>query len=1218
MSDMYELVNAQDAADYLEEFSSRAIKAGELCFRTGRVQQLRCVEPGLEYEAIVVDGEEHSVHLECPGNESWIGWCSCSSDDGDDCPHLYAAMKALLAEHNLSTVRSLSTGKKPALLRRGAAERTQNGSAGHTSLADTVARGLGRSLKPQERVFLQRLNEVYTRVCQTRLLNQWDLDELGLNLGGYGWNTLQLWPAFPETEHEFWLYVAHALESHGKRLPEFMKPVSDLGPVQEKLRKWNRSRSIERWTESLQGFRAERHRAAAGSGAYDLRWRLLGENLELEWRRPGRDGFEAVKPAPLRQFHSSYRDGSVELTPEAGLLWQVALERGYNVSPHPRLSLADTAALRLVGRLLRHPTLRERLIAANGLPLEHAHESLAWVLTPAENDDDDYRLRLVKADGTPAPSPLWVLPGEPPLYLSSSAVYHGPPAAGLLLDVRQENLIPAPALETQPGVELLRSLGLDMPPRVQERVRQVPLRVAVRCELQPTYPGSKTEVCQFYVLAESEDGVHREQWNGESWIAVESDTRRKRKTAPALVYYDRTDLDRVPRAMEPLGLRWEAYYGYLSLRVTRQFPETFAAWLKTVPPEIHLHLVGDLATLAQQAVAGKVRLEATETTIDWFDLKVVLDASDTTLSPEELKLLLDAKGRYVRLPGKGWRRLQFDLSEEEDERLARLGLTPHELTSEPQRLHALQLADDAAKKFLPELQAAQIQRRASEIQARVTPALPAGVTANLRPYQLEGYHFLAYLAANRFGGILADDMGLGKTLQALAWLVWLRTPATPAAGGNNGDRPNPGCDPAHPAADPAARTAPDAPLAPVLVVCPKSVMDNWRAEVARFTPQLRVKLWPASELNAFHEHLDQADLHVVNYSQLRLLGESLVPIRWHAVILDEGQYIKNPGSQTAQVARALRAENRLVLSGTPIENRLMDLWSLMAFVMPGVLGSRQQFGRLYDRKDDPFARRRLAARVRPFLLRRTKGQVAKDLPDRIEEDLYCEIEGEQKLLYRAELKRAQQLLLGIQTPEQLAQQQFHFLASLMRLRQICCHPALAKPDSRAESAKVGALLDQLGPLMEEGHKVLVFSQFVELLKLLKPMLEELGWPVYYLTGETENRGELVQRFQTAPGSGVFLISLRAGGFGLNLTAASYVILFDPWWNPAVENQAIDRTHRIGQVNKVLAYRLLIKDSIEEKIRALQRQKSALAEDVLGEEKFAQSLTLDDLQYLLAD
>ena len=395
-------------------------------------------------------------------------------------------------------------------------------------------------------------------------------------------------------------------------------------------------------------------------------------------------------------------------------------------------------------------------------------------------------------------------------------------------------------------------------------------------------------------------------------------------------------------------------------------------------------------------------------------------------------------------------------------------------------------------------------------------------------------------------------------------------------------------------------------------------MDNWGAEARRFLPGLRVKMWSAPSLKEFIAELGEADLHVINYNQLRLLGEGLSKVEWLAVILDEGQYIKNPSSITAQIARKLHSQHRLVLSGTPIENRLMDLWSLMAFAMPGALGSRAQFGKLYDSKDDPFARRRLSARVRPFLLRRTKSQVAKDLPERIEEDLFCEIEDEQKTLYRAELKRAQQLLLRVETQKHLAKERFNVLTSLLRLRQLCCHPKLVKADAKGGSAKVEALMEQLEPLMEEGHKVLVFSQFVQMLEILRDEIKAREWKHFYLAGDTENRGALVQDFQSSEGAAVFLISLKAGGFGLNLTAASYVVLFDPWWNPAVENQAIDRTHRIGQKRTVNAYRLLIKNSIEEKIRALQKTKSALADDVLSEESFAQNLTLDDLKFLFSD
>jgi SNF2 family DNA or RNA helicase len=396
-------------------------------------------------------------------------------------------------------------------------------------------------------------------------------------------------------------------------------------------------------------------------------------------------------------------------------------------------------------------------------------------------------------------------------------------------------------------------------------------------------------------------------------------------------------------------------------------------------------------------------------------------------------------------------------------------------------------------------------------------------------------------------------------------------------------------------------------------------MDNWRAEAERFLPGLRVRLWRGEDAGVLEAARAEVDLIVIHYPHLRSLSPEITKMPWHAVILDEAQYIKNPDSQTAQSARALRAEHRLALSGTPIENRLLDLWSILAYAMPGVLGNRAQFTRKFNATDDPLARRRLAARVRPFLLRRTKNQVARDLPDRIEEDLFCELEAEQKILYRAEFKRAQQLLLKVKTKQDLNANRFNFLTALLRLRQICCHPALVDSKLRqAESAKLNALIDLLEPLMEEGHKVLVFSQFVTMLDLLRETVRERDWQHFYLAGDTDNRGELVQEFQKAKGAAVFLISLKAGGFGLNLTAASYVVLFDPWWNPAVETQAIDRTHRIGQTSKVIAYRLLMKNSIEEKIRALQKTKAILAEDVLGEETFAKSLTLEDLKYLFAE
>jgi SNF2 family DNA or RNA helicase len=341
------------------------------------------------------------------------------------------------------------------------------------------------------------------------------------------------------------------------------------------------------------------------------------------------------------------------------------------------------------------------------------------------------------------------------------------------------------------------------------------------------------------------------------------------------------------------------------------------------------------------------------------------------------------------------------------------------------------------------------------------------------------------------------------------------------------------------------------------------------------------------------------------------------------------------------VARDLRSGHRLVLTGTPIENRSLDLWSLFAFAMPGLLGSQTAFKRGFNEKSDPLARSRLARRVRHFMLRRTKSQVAADLPPRIEEDLVVELEGTQRKLYDAELKRARAMLLGVTTDREFDRQRFNILRSLLRLRQICCDPRLvgledaiqggagappvvpgepAKLATRvpAGSAKLDALLETLEPLAEEGHRVLVFSQFVSMLELIAAELSARSIPHLMLTGHTENRQSLVDRFQSPEGEPVFLLSLKAAGAGLNLTAASYVVLYDPWWNPAVEAQAIDRTHRIGQKEQVNAYRLLARDTIEEKIRKLQQAKAELARAIVQEENVATVMSLDDLRFVLAE
>jgi hypothetical protein len=1167
---------------FLVLMSAKVLKRGRSYHACGHVLELECVEPDHLYAAAVRGGEDYEVGLEFADNE-WASDCSCPMQH--DCKHVVAAMLELRQRASAD-----SDGSIAAAFIQGMKIKSPRGvpQPPRSPLYIRLVENLGRELLSNEAAFVRQMQTFHANTA----FRQPDESDFGLITGGHHayshWQELNLWPARPRNDFYCWLYIARELRRRKARYPGFMDGITDLSLIEAELAEWEREKEIAHWKDWFRNF--DEPAPVSDAGTLELRLVLYPDEARLQWRTGTDAAFADFKQSHAKRFAAQFERGALNLAPESLPLWS-AVYKPWQYDSWWSFKYENAAARPALNRLLRMPLPPDRIVTPDNQPLARTTEPLRLQLRPPQNGDANYEIALVTADGSPPPKIHCRLAGSPTLYLTGRGLFPGPPADALDTELRKT--IPAPALETTDGLRFLHANGVPLPEHLAQRIRTVPVKVTISCELKPIYAGSRSEDIIISVVAKAQ-GMKTEKFTPHGW-QEKSGNNGEKKLKPGtgvITIQDRTAQRHFPRLLESLGVKWDGYPGDWKLRLTKKTPETFVPWLKSLPPEIEVLLDRELASLRDEPVSGGVSLDVTESAVDWFDLKVVLNVGDTTLTPEELTLLLNARGGYVRLGRKGWRRLQFNLTSEEDERLARLGLNARDFSSEPQRFHALQLADEAAKKFLTPERVEKIQRRVSELKTRVAPVLPKNIRAEMRPYQTEGYHFLAYLTANRFGGVLADDMGLGKTLQTLAWLAWLR--------------------------DAAAGGTPAATL-PSLVVCPKSVTDIWRAEAERFYPGLRVRIWrgePAEKLPAERE---RADLIVINYSQLRFLSPAIANVQWHAAILDEAQYIKNPDSQTAQAARALKAENRLALTGTPIENRLLDLWSILAFAMPGALGNRAHFLRRFNAQDDPLARRRLAARVRPFLMRRTKTQVAKDLPDRVEEDLLCEMEGEQRTLYRAELKRARQLILGLKSNKQLNNERFNILTSLLRLRQICCHPALVDGKLReAESAKVAALEDLLDPLMEEGHKVLVFSQFVTMLDLLRDTARLRGWPHFYLAGDTENRGELVNEFQSAKGGAAFLISLKAGGFGLNLTAASYVVLFDPWWNPAVENQAIDRTHRIGQTSKVMAYRLLMRDSIEQKIRALQKQKAALMDDVLGEERFAQTLTLEDLHFLFAE
>jgi superfamily II DNA or RNA helicase len=464
---------------------------------------------------------------------------------------------------------------------------------------------------------------------------------------------------------------------------------------------------------------------------------------------------------------------------------------------------------------------------------------------------------------------------------------------------------------------------------------------------------------------------------------------------------------------------------------------------------------------------------------------------------------------------------------------------------------------------------------------------PPTFHGELRPYQREGLGWLEFLQSFRFGGCLADDMGLGKTIQMLAFLERHRQQRK-------------------------ARR-------PSLVVVPKSLLFNWHQECQRFTPNMKVLEYAGLERARLRESFTQYDLVLTTYGTLRRDILTLKDMAFDYVVLDEAQAIKNAGSQVAKAARLLRAEHRIALSGTPIENHLGDLCSIFEFLNPGMLGRSSAF-RLYAADpEDRETRRILAEGLRPLILRRTKQGVASELPEKFEQTIYCEMGPEQERLYAELRDHYRDSLLGLIDEQGLNKSKMHVLEALLRLRQAACHPALLNRGLEDEPcAKLEALCPQLQELLDEGHKALVFSQFTSMLAIVRKHLDQLGIVYEYLDGQTRDRKERVERFQTDPQCGVFLISLKAGGLGLNLTAADYVFILDPWWNPAVETQAIDRAHRVGQERRVFAYRLICKNTVEEKIAALQQKKRELADAILEQDgSLLQSLTTEDLQLLLS-
>ena len=578
--------------------------------------------------------------------------------------------------------------------------------------------------------------------------------------------------------------------------------------------------------------------------------------------------------------------------------------------------------------------------------------------------------------------------------------------------------------------------------------------------------------------------------------------------------------------------------------------------------------------------------------IDWFDLKTVVEFGDQQISLHDLRKAMKRGERYVKLADgsvgqipEEWLskyRHLWNMAEETEEgfRLSDLHLP----------LIDSLLEGDATILTPPDLP--QRRERLRNFERIAPQPLPKGFTGELRPYQKHGFDWLHFLKEYKFGGILADDMGLGKTVQVLAYLQSQREQASAT------------------------------PEAASLLVVPKSLITNWQRESEKFTPNLRFLEYMGNFRSKDTSVFNDYDVVLTTYGTMLRDVEILRGYKFSHIILDESQAIKNPLAKSAKAARLLNGEHRIVMTGTPVENNTFELWSQFAFLNPGLLGNMDYFKREFanpiESGGDENSAGLLRKLIYPFILRRTKEQVAPELPPRSERIVYTDMVPAQKKIYIQTRERYRAELLGFIESEGINDARFRILEGLLRLRQIAIHPALVEKSYRGEAPKFEVLLETLETLQAEHHKALIFSQFVETLKLVRRELEERNIKYVYLDGQTPNRQSRVDLFQNDPSFPFFLISLKAGGVGLNLTAADYVIHLDPWWNPAVEMQASDRAHRIGQDKPVFVYKIITRDTVEEKILQLQEKKRALVKNIIAtESSFFKSLTKDDVKTLFS-
>lgn len=1148
----------KDVQQALLLFDRGTARRGREYFQSGRVISGELTDDdSYRFQVKGSRPERYTVEIRLDGAR-WTSNCTCPMET--HCKHVYASLLWLEKHGDLQLARPAPKDK-------------QGSRTGFFSLVPKRSRLSEKQIdfiKLLERLYqVHQRGDVVSGFLLQDLFPSWRMPS--------PWLKARIAPDKELTRLQFWHFLVSALTQNQMSVPKIFGASNDIAPSIQLVQDWEDQLLREEWEQAYR----QHPPVTSDQERSDYRWLFEDNHLCLEVKHWKEASFRKIRGEELQRLRYNHRSETGAICPDAVLLVTEHLQFEYSSSPKICLTLSLASRL---NALLHIREIQARFVFPGERQLEIYADPISWRMDRSPDRSAWYRFQLWQGTA-PVNGSIKILPGSPCLYLRDNVLLKGTPPPFPVKTIDSPPLVEIPKLVVESPVALPAVLAAcqELDPALQQRIRRTTLEPMVQAE---TRFMSGTQTAALYFSPQLIDPQSRQPVSRYGEFGWEQIGEKIVLNGEEIIVYSYPDLTRLHSSLASLPSTFDRQMGAWRVKHPKSSLQTFAEWSRRLPPGITLEVSSDLSGLREPPVELALTLDLAESGNDWFDLRLTLPRSEIELTGEELQLLLQAGGRVVQLESHAHRQVRVGTAERLSEKLDELGLTLEDLADTGQRLHVIHLRNLLDAGLLPDKFRARLESRLAEIQTEVHPELPSSIQAVLRPYQFEGFHFLAYLAENDFGGILADDMGLGKTVQALAWLAWLTT----------------------------KRGSEETSAS--LIVSPKSVVDNWVSEASRFYPSLTIRALNNARFDP--TTIPTGSALVINYTQLRLLQDDLALLSWHAIIFDEGQYLKNPASQTTRAARALKAPYKIVLTGTPIENRLLDLWSLLSCVMPGVLGSQTSFTRRFQEKTDPTSRRRLARRVRPFLLRRTKEEVAPELPPRIEEDIRCRMEGLQEKLYRAELKLARQHLLKLKSDDQLAKERFNLLTSLLRLRQICCHPALFAPNKgHTSSAKLDALLEILEPLIAEGNKILVFSQFVEMLKLITVRLKELETPTFMLTGETSGRAKVIEEFNNHAGAAVFLLSLKAGGSGLNLAAASYVVLFDPWWNPAVENQAIDRAHRIGQNNTVFAYRLIIQGSIEDKIRQLQLYKSKLANDVLGDEGFAQALTLDDFRYLLS-